>query len=315
MSKGAKFWLLRFGELSIKSRPVRQHFQRVLERSLEDLAIQADIDLILEKSGTHIAAVSHSSSEVVEDVLRHCFGLVAADPARPCAADPEAIADLALQHDSRVGEKRTFGVRTKRSGPKGKYSSQEFSGAVGHFMLQKDETLSVNLSNPESPVVVNLTNSKAWLLGDRIKCPGGLPHGVQGKVLARIISEKDMLGAWQLMRRGCRIIPQDGSNQDLLAILAKWDPTVESAEKANKASSGPGRNKASLWGAIGMDFAEVVAANPPVEGRKHTPLCNLDPLCGWTEHELSVLAKHVREPSAYPNPSADGKTLLAWIDE
>jgi hypothetical protein len=64
-----------------------------------------------------------------------------------------------------------------------------------------------------------------------------------------------------------------------------------------------------------MDFAEVVAANPPVEGRKHTPLCNLDPLCGWTEHELSVLAKHVREPSVYPNPSADGKTLLAWIDE
>lgn len=313
MATGAKFWLLRFGELAIKSRPVRQHFQRTLERSLEDLAIQANIDLMLEKSGTHSVAVSHSEAEVVEDVLRHCFGLVAADPARPCEADPEAIAELALKHDPRAGEKRTFGVRTKRSGPKGKYSSQEFSGSVGHFMLQKDDGLSVNLSNPDYPVVVNLTNSKSWLLGERVRGPGGLPHGVQGKVLARISNERDMLGAWQLMRRGCRIIPQDGSNSELLEILAKWDPTVINAEKAHKANSGPGRNRAGLWGAIGMNFAEVVAANPPIEGRKHTPLSNLDPLCAWTELELTALGKHVRSPSSFENPSADGETLMAWI--
>ena len=38
------FWILRLGEMTLKSRPVRRHFQSCMEQSLLDLALLAGID-------------------------------------------------------------------------------------------------------------------------------------------------------------------------------------------------------------------------------------------------------------------------------
>ena len=137
-------------------------------------------------------------------MLCHCFGLQSADRAIPTSPDPEEIAKIALESDPDFGKKRTFGVATKRSGAKGEWGSQDFSAEVGHHMLEGDGKLSVNLSNPDFPVRVILTKQQAWLLAEKINCPGGLPIGVQGLVLAKISNEADMLNAWQLMRRGAQ---------------------------------------------------------------------------------------------------------------
>lgn len=313
MSAGPNHWLLRFGELSLKSRPVRSRFQKALIASLLDLAIQNDIDLVVNHIGQLHVASSNSEVEIVEDVLRHCFGLVAADPATSYEINPEKVAQAALQADPRRGEERTFGVRTKRSGQKGEYTSQSFSGEVGYHMLQGDDSLSVNLRHPDVPVKVTLTAQHAWLLGDRVVGAGGLPTGVQGRVLVKLSSERDMLGAWQLMRRGCRAVPLPDSDEELLAVLSRWDPVLKEDEEVSRRRSGPGSGNSGVWGVIGMSIEEAEEYAPLPIGAKNTPMATLDPLCGWNDAEIQRLGEHVRNPSQFPAPGADREALNAWI--
>ena len=56
-----------------------------------------------------------------ENLLSHVLGVVAIDPANVISEDidPEIVAKLILEKDEMKGQKRTFGVRTKRLGPKG----------------------------------------------------------------------------------------------------------------------------------------------------------------------------------------------------
>ena len=306
------FWILRLGEMTLKSRPVRRHFQRSMEQSLLDLALRAGIDLHIEHIGSLIIASSHCEYGEVEEVLCHCFGLQSVDRAIPCSASPVEVAKTALESDLDFGKKRTFGVATKRSGAKGEWGSQDFSAEVGHYMLEGDGTLSVNLSNPDYPVRVILTKQKAWLLAEKINCPGGLPIGVQGLVLAKISNEADMLGAWQLMRRGCRIISQEQSDEGLLAILSSWDSTITDAKKAIKSRSGPGRSTGEIWGRIG-DVEVKDEVKDEVKVGKITPASKLQPMCGWTPEEMSALGAHIRNPTTAIRPSYDNDLLTSWI--
>jgi len=303
------FWILRLGEMTLKSRPVRRHFQRCLEQCLLDLALTADIDLHIEHSGSLIIVSSHSEISEVENVLSHCFGLQSVERTIPCPADPESVASIALKIDEKFGTERTFGVQTKRSGNKGEWGSQDFSGNVGHHMLEKDSALSVNLSNPDYPVRIILTRENAWLLSKKIICPGGLPVGVQGLVMAKISNEIDMMGSWQMMRRGCRIVAHESSDNNLIQILSKWDSTILDPEKSRKSRSGPGRGHSRIWGIIG----DVRANELSVEEESKTPISILEPMCGWTSTELSALGKHIRDPIKSMRPGYDNEILTAWI--
>ena len=295
--------------MTLKSRPVRKHFQRCLEKCLLELAMQANIDLQIENKGSLIVVSSHSETKYVENVLQHCFGLQSVERTIPCPAIPEEVAKTALENDHNFGNSRTFGVQTKRSGPKGEWGSQDFSGQVGFHMLENDKHLSVDLDEPEFPVRIILTKSNAWLLCEKITCPGGLPVGVQGLVMAKISSEIEMMGSWQMMRRGCRIVADQESDSELLNILAEWDSSILDPKSATKSRSGPGRGHSSIWGKIG-DVDENMLV---IENGKNTPVSSLEPLCGWNEVELNYLGKHIRNPVENMRPSYANDMLTSWI--
>ena len=119
--------------------------------------------------------------------------------------------------------------------------------------------------------------------------PGGLPSGVQGLILAHLDSEMDILCAWLMMHRGCRIQPLKGNGVQLKA----WDPSLVSDEYAEKFVTGPGRvRNPSPWGVVAhhlpdaptfVDEGDVV----------RTPMVNLEPLFGWSEQEISDLRNKV----------------------
>ena len=149
----------------------------------------------------------------------------------------------------------------------------------------------------------------AWLLSKKIICPGGLPVGVQGLVMAKISNEIDMMGSWQMMRRGCRIVAHESSDNNLIQILSKRDSTILDPEKSRKSRSGPGRGHSRIWGIIG----DVRANELSVEEESKTPISILEPMCGWTSTELSALGKHIRDPIKSMRPGYDNEILTAWI--
>ena len=313
MAAEQRSWALRFGELGLKSPRVRRNFERVLKHSLERSAIRSGIDLFIERSQNLILASSHAEPEHVEEILRHCFGLVGADPVSAMDLDPVVVAKAALERDPKKGSFRTFAVRCKRSGAKQNWSSQEFAGEVGYQMLQLDPELKVDLSNPEVTVRVHMSATQAWLLEGRIPGPGGLPGGVQGNVIAKINHRDQLLSAWQVMRRGAAIIPLEGCDEELLKILDEWDPGILDAGKGNPSAARRKRQgKRTPWGFIGINRSEAESLIR-VDPDRTTPAVELDATQGWSEEEKSALMKHLQNPASYPWGHAGNPNLMSWI--
>ncbi|HIF17039.1 MAG TPA: hypothetical protein EYQ85_07310 [Candidatus Poseidoniales archaeon] len=307
-------YALRFGELGLKSAPVRRNFQRVLIASLDRAAILNNIDLYHDRVDTLVLATTSGPRDVVEGILRRCFGMVGCDPVTQMDLNPEVVAAAALKRDERRGEARTFAVRCRRSGSKTEWNSQTFAGTVGHHMLELDPSLKVNLSNPEITVRVHITPKDAWLMEKRIPGPGGLPCGVQGNVIANIQSESDLLSAWQVMRRGAGIVPIKGSNNDLMAILDDWDAGLGEAAKGNISSSRKKKwGKRTPWGFIGMPRMEAEKRIRKDRDRI-TPPVELDATQGWSESEKSALLAHIKDPISNEWGHAGNSTLLSWIE-
>ena len=126
-------WILRYGELGLKSRIVRRQFQRALSNNMVNLAKKYQVSLVQDRIKSMEVVTSNSPPEDVENLLCHVLGVVAIDPAKVISdvIDPSKVAKAILENDNLRGQKRTFGVRTKRVGPKGSYSSQGYSGEIG----------------------------------------------------------------------------------------------------------------------------------------------------------------------------------------
>ncbi|MDP6907045.1 MAG: THUMP domain-containing protein, partial [Candidatus Thalassarchaeaceae archaeon] len=200
-------------------------------------------------------------------------------------AEPEKIAESALAEYGDIEEGVTFAVRCKRHGEKGKWTSQTFAGAIGAAVLERAPQLKVDLSNPDWELRVALFPDRANLLGERIMGPGGLPSGVQGLVLAHLETELDLISAWLIMHRGCRIQAVSGSTQN----LESWDPALKSEGEAKKLVTGPGRkHNPEPWGIVGANLNDA----PTTVGKEELvkiPLAHLEPLIGWSENEIDEL--------------------------
>jgi tRNA uracil 4-sulfurtransferase len=303
-------WILRFGELGLKSRVVRRQFQRALSNNMERLATNSGISLFQDRIKSMEVVSSSSDSEVTENLLCHVLGVVAIDPASIIAEtiEPKEVAKAILATDVNAGKPRTFGVRTRRVGPKGQYRSQDYSGEIGHELCVLDSSLSVNLSNPDIWVRLVLEPERVWLLGRRITSAGGLPPGVQGDVFCKVTDEKSLLSAFLIMRRGSRLIPVDGCDEDLLEILKQWDPFL-GRNSMVKNSQGQKRTR-HPWGVVGLSSAEGESLIQRRETDvKTVPISTLEPLCGWTKEEIDDLSKHIRMPNLHPCMP----NLEAWV--
>lgn len=305
-----KAWILRYGELGLKSRVVRRQFQRGLANNLEKLAIQYGVSLFQDRIRSLEVITSNSAPSEVENLLSHVFGVVAIDPAMLISEEinPETVAKLILEKDEHRGKKRTFGVRTKRLGPKGEYKSQEYSAQIGHFMVENDESLSVNLREPDNWVRLILEPDRVWLLDERIQGAGGLPPGVQGDVLCRVTDEDTLMSSFLVMRRGSRLIPTKESDPELVEILKEWDAYL-GRNSSVRDLHGEIR-KRHPWGVVGLSVEEGEAMIERQESEvKTVPLSTLEPLCAWTDLEKENLSRHIREPIRFlcmPN-------LDAWV--
>ena len=278
-------WMVRMGESMLKSKPVRKHFTRILRKTLISQCLIRGAEVKIRVEGGLMFVSGDEDAEIV-DALKHTFGVNAVDPFTEVEATPEDVATAALEANPEP--EGTFAVQCKRHGVKGKWTSQQFAGAVGAAVLDRVD-LTVNLGDPEWAIRVALFPDRVRLLGTRFMGPGGLPSGVQGLVEAHLDSEEDVLCAWLMMHRGCRIKPLNGSVDSLKA----WDPALVSEEYAADLVTGPGREKdPSPWGIVGHHLPDA-PTNIDDDESVRTPVVHLEPLVGWSEQEIENLRNRV----------------------
>ena len=278
-------WIMRMGEIILKSRQVRRFMRKALQRHI---VMQAQVRGAKVKvtpwQGMLFLDLVKGDAEDAEDAMRHTFGLTSAEPLTSVAVDPEAVADAVI-HLAPIEEGATFAVQCKRHGDKQNWTSQTFASEVGAAILARAPHLKVNLSDPEWPVRISLMPEEVGILGTRIVCQGGLPTGVQGSVITELNNERDYLAAWLVMRRGCRLVVSPNSKSELVDLVKLWDPSQINDEMKSYLATAPGPGHiGNVWAVVGDNLGEQT-----YESDGNVPMATLEPLVGWSEETMDEL--------------------------
>lgn len=280
--------LVRFGEIGIKSPPVRRAMLERLRQNLLDQMLRAGVEGDVRSMGSRLWMVGPDPKALV-GVACHTFGVVSVSPCQMVHADLAAIGAAAAQL-ALARPWSTFAIRATREGTH-PFSSQEVQVKTGAAVWAAAEragrTPKVDLTKPECEVFVDIRGERAYLFTERLDGPGGIPVGSQGTVVACLSDEASFIAAWLLMRRGCSIVPvhagTTGSlDMDAVAVLARWGmpPEVTLLPVCSGSVS-----KATLLQAAGRIALEkglpAIATGDTLDSALGTPRFPvLRPLCG-----------------------------------
>jgi thiamine biosynthesis protein ThiI len=186
------------GELSTKSRRTRGRFQKRLARNLGDAFAAEGVSARVRPGWSRFYIEAPDAGFL--DPLARTFGFSSCSLlVGECAADLDSIVSHGRELFAEQVRGRRYAVRARRSGTHA-FSSSDIHVRLG-AALNADAT--VDLSDPDVTVHVEVRDERAYFYHDRIPGPSGLPLGVQGRALALISGGFDSaVAAWMTLRRG-----------------------------------------------------------------------------------------------------------------
>jgi thiamine biosynthesis protein ThiI len=231
--------LVRYGELALKSAPVRREFESMLRRNILDQFVREGMTGRLRSDHGHLYVEVDDAPRALR-VLRRVFGITSVSQVDEIPSDRNAIRDRLLTlAEPRLVPGSSFAVRARRTGGQHPFTSQELARDLGGDVLERfpDRRLHVDLERPDVELFVEVRGPRTYLSFDRVRGPGGLPLGVAGRLVALVEGPRGALGAFLMMKRGCRVaivaVPSgEGLARD---VLARFDPAV----RISTASSDP----------------------------------------------------------------------------
>lgn len=221
-------FLVRYGELGLKSPKVKKRFQKMLKKNIEDTFLKEDTQCITSMDWGRIYL--HTDNDALaKKILKKTFGITSFSKVVESSSDLEEICKTAAKYSEHVvSNNSSFAVRAKRAGEH-EYTSQDVAKEVGSAILiaNKEKNLKVNLSKPDTKIFVEVRHNRAFIFNEKIRGVGGFPMGTQGKVLAVISDKKSLYAAWLMMKRGCstKLLCLDEKALDLAKSLEPWGLT------------------------------------------------------------------------------------------
>ena len=207
--------LLRYGELALKGRN-RIVFARRLRRNVRACLKAHGLSGEVVSIGQRVYVRTEDVEEALDPISR-VFGLTSLSPVTEVARDIDAIvSECARQAGlAGVGADVSFRVRARRSDKSFPYISPDISRLAAEA-ISRAHGGRIDLSNAaEVTLGVEVSRASALVYGRIVPCLGGLPLGVEGRVVALISGGIDSpVAAWLMMKRGCSVLPLHfGQNQ------------------------------------------------------------------------------------------------------
>lgn len=145
-----------------------------------------------------------NDKEGVCQVLKRTFGVGTYSPVDTiCPSTIEDVTKAGQIYQERVTDKE-YAIRCKKTGGQFNFRSHELERSLGSSL--RPFAKKVNLDHPEVTVFVELHNNNAYLFSKRIKGPGGMPNGSQGRALCLISGGFDSaVAAWRILKRGPKV--------------------------------------------------------------------------------------------------------------
>jgi len=196
------------GEIPIKSEAVRYIWEKKLyHRVVNKVRELGDV----ERRRGYIFIRTNKPYDVI-NLLKPVFGISSLIPARVCESDLEEIKESALliaKHYYslmiREGIKpQSFAIISKKV-VSSDFGTTEIRYDVGRY-VKENLGLGVNLDNPDIPIYIEVRGSEAFIYTEIYHTAGGLPVGVQERVILLTGFDRESIAAlWLLMKRGCPI--------------------------------------------------------------------------------------------------------------
>jgi len=240
--------LVRYAEMGLKGPPVRRRFERTLLDNIMSMFAQEGVEALVE-AGEGRVYVRTDSMEKAVGALTRTFGVASVSPAISCPSDREKIASAAADFSKDLmGPEDSFAIRARREGSH-PFTSMDLARAGGSAVLgvNRDKGVRVDLTSPRVQILLEVRGPMTYIYSQIFNGPGGLPLGSQGKVVAIVEKERDLLSAWLMMKRGCRTALLT-ETPEMGVPLSRWSPElkVEPLESLERMISN--------WGALGVVY-------------------------------------------------------------
>ena len=230
--------IARYGEIGLKSPKIRSRFERKLVKN-----IKATFECEVDRNQGRIYIFPQDFDEGIKK-LNRVFGVVSYSPATSTDSTYEGIDGTLTEYtedlmsEGILDENTKFAIKCRRVGNHD-YTSQEMAAHCGG-VVRNVVLAPVDLTNPDLTIFVEIRENKAFIYHEKIKGPGGLPLGTQGRVVVLLSSGIDSpVAAYLMMKRGCEVVALHCNNDpfsgpkvtelfnqlvDQLNIYAKGNP-------------------------------------------------------------------------------------------
>ncbi len=204
--------IVRFsGELWLKKLWTRKYYEKRLARNLKQTLKHYEVPYteLVRRHGRFY--LKTASAVEAANKLARVFGISSVSPAIETSSKLDDVIEKSMfLADSVLKAGNTFAVKCKRVGEQG-YSSADVHKLLGQRVL--DELgeklgLRVDLGNPDVLLGVEVRDDEAFVYSQVIDAVGGMPLGVQPKLVGLFSGGIDSaVGLWLVMKRGCPVVP------------------------------------------------------------------------------------------------------------
>jgi len=272
--------LCRFGELFLKSGN-RKRFESMLHRNMA-AALKGVEGARVEP--VHGRVLVHlPNGEAAQEAaarLRRVFGLVSISVATVVPAELEAMARAAIDVATRERDQArvtNFKIEARRSDKRFPLTSVDLARELGGRVIQATG-LGVDVHHPQLSVGVEVATDRAFVYGNELGAPGGLPVGISGRALLLLSGGIDSpVAGWLSAKRGLALegiyfhsppfIGEKSRDKvmSLARILHRWQaldavtvvPFTETQQRLRDAD--PGELAVVLYRRMMMRIADAIA--------------------------------------------------------
>ncbi|ELZ85043.1 thiamine biosynthesis protein [Haloferax elongans ATCC BAA-1513] len=209
MNETAHVVLVGYGEVGTKSSSVRAKMEERLRENLQAVLDDRDLSGRVERTWSRLRVVGADDPETVAAACAEVPGVVWARPTVECDPTLDSMVTVCRDFAAEHPDGASFAIDADRIGPKENhgFSVRDIERDAGSAVVEATDA-PVDLDNPAHTYRVECREDTAYVSIQKFDGPGGIPLGTQGKAVALISGGIDSpVAMWELMRRGCEIVP------------------------------------------------------------------------------------------------------------
>jgi len=204
-----KFIVKLQAEITIKSRPVRKRFTKILESNIKNVLRRVDEQVTTRMNWDNVEVNTKDNSPENRERLVEALKCIPGVPMflevqQTDFVDVHDIYEKTLAVHAKTIENKTFCVRVKRTGNHD-FNSLKVEQYVGGGLNQAVESAKVKLTKPDVTVRLEIKNKDLFIVTQRHQALGGFPIATQEDVLSLMSGGFDSgVASYQMIKKGAR---------------------------------------------------------------------------------------------------------------